>query len=107
MSVVTNCILAFDLLEDEHTNIIIDVNSYFINECGFVSIDDPSLKKGWYGGSKMFETRLYLGAFNHLDLNGFLEHLKSIKFRYRGHVQLIKQGQYESVFSVLTLESEL
>jgi len=104
MSLVSNCILAFSILEDRDARIK-QVNDFFEDErIVFVSVDEESLPKGWYGGTKIFETPLYLGAFNYLRDEELLLHMKNkVDWQYPERVQLIIQRQEEEIFSILTL----
>lgn len=76
MSVVTNVVLlaGCDIAETQ----LIQINEFFGEDVqGFVSADDPSLPRGWYGGSKMLECRVAIGAFNYLNLDGLIEHIRT------------------------------
>ncbi|QKG56237.1 hypothetical protein GKZ68_06005 [Hymenobacter sp. BRD128] len=107
MSSVTNLMLSFSVSEEEQT-IASQLNSYPNKERGFllVSIDDDRLPRGWYGGSKMMETRIYLGAYNYLDVDDFINYLRSIEWESPEEVQLFTKGQYEDKFTVYNLLSE-
>ncbi len=103
MSVVTNCIFSFSVLEDE-PEIADQVNFYFyVFECKpLISCDNTwYVPNGWYGGSKMLETPLYIGAFNCFDVDLFLEHVRKIEFRCPEDVQLMVQEQEESRFTLI------
>ena len=106
MSLVTNCILHFSIIEDE-ANRIKDINSFFDipehKQKPFVDIDDPSLPFGWYGGSKRSKASLFYGAFNYLDLDSLCLYIKSIKFLEPDNVQLIIQRQTEDRFSIINV----
>jgi hypothetical protein len=73
--VVTNAILHFS---GNRTTFLAQVNTFFGSRRGFVSVDAPELPRGWYGGSKMLERDLAIGAFNHLDLDALIHHLRAI-----------------------------
>lgn len=102
MSVVTNAILHMSNMEREEDRLN-DVNKFFPPETGFVDVDDPKLPTGWYGGTKMLEAPLALGAFNHLDLEGLITHLKSIPWEEPQEVQLIVQEQEDEKFRIIEL----
>lgn len=102
MSVVTNCILTFSVLEDVEKRIK-DINKYFGDYKGFVSCNDEILPRGWYGGTKMLETNVCIGALNHLNIKDLVEHLKKIEWEEKENVQLIFQEQEEDRFKILTL----
>ena len=105
MSVVTNCILHFSISEcegdDNEAKCLADINTFFKDVKGFVSIDDPRLPHGWYGGTKMSEAPLFYGAFNHLDLDALCNHIKTIQFEDPESVQLIVQLQDEESFFII------
>lgn len=103
MSVVTNVILKTPLFSDsEKEHFEKEINSFFDTK-GFVNCDDKSLPVGWYGGTKMLEAELWLGSFNYLDLEGLVNHLKSIdwKVEYEDWVQVIYQKQEDDKFSII------
>jgi len=104
MSVVTNCIIAFSLVENEDKKLD-EINLFFRKEKyeGFISIDDISLPTGWYGGDKMFEVFLAIGAFNHLDPFGLIQHIKSIEFVLPECVQLMLCRQESDKFRVINI----
>ena len=58
-------------------------------------------RKRWYGGTKMLETPLYVGAFNHLDLEGLIEHMKEVKWEEPENVQLIVKLQEADKFEII------
>lgn len=103
MSEVTNLIISFSIEEDEKSRIN-EVNTFFNNGRGFkiISADfergtnwlGKENRKRWYGGSKMLETPLYIGAFNHLDLEGLILHMKMIDWKEPENVQLILKEQH-------------
>ena len=89
------------------------MNLFFNNGRGF-EINSADFEKGtnwygkenrkrWYGGSKMLETPLYLGAFNHLDLKGFTEHMKEIDWEEPENVQLIVKEQESDKFKIIKI----
>ena len=103
MSLVSNCILTFKILEDAESRME-EVSRFFESERSFVSIHDEKLPRKWYGGSKFMERPLYLGAFNYLNVHKFLDHLKlKVKWRYPEEVQLIIKQQDDNGFSILTI----
>ena len=79
MSHVTNLILSFSIGEDESSRVS-EMNLFENNGKGFelATADfereqNPGSRKIWYGGSKFLETPLYVGAYNHLDIEGLIE----------------------------------
>lgn len=113
MSEVTNLIISFSIGEDEKSRIT-EVNLFFNNGRGF-KINSADFEEGtnwlgkenrkrWYGGSKMLETPLYLGAFNHLDLKGLVEHMKEIEWEEPENVQLIVKAKESDKFKIIELK---
>ena len=102
MSVVTNAILAFSIMEDEDKKYK-EVNAYFEDSKGFVSCDDKDLPSGWYGGNKMLETNVAIGSFNHFSIENFMNHLAKIHWKEPENVQLIAQEQEENKFKIISL----
>ncbi len=107
MSVVTNVVFSYSIGEDD--DIIKQVNRYFTDDLfgsiGLVSCDDITRAPlGWYGGSKMLETPLFIGSYNHLHLPDLLGHLRTIDWKHPEDVQLIVQEQDDNRFTILTLE---
>lgn len=101
MSHVDNCILSFDICEDE--TMIAEVNSFFSKEnCkAFISAEDDCLPHGWYGGSKYLETPLFIAAFNYFSESEFIIYLKTLKWKYPENVQLIIKRQDDDIFSIV------
>jgi len=113
MSEVTNLIISFSVGEDEKLRIK-EVNLFSNNGRGF-TINSADFEEGsnwlrkenrkrWYGGSKMLETPLYIGAFNHLDLEGLINHMKQIKWEEPENVQLILKEQDSDKFRIIEIE---
>lgn len=105
MSVVTNVILTIPLYNDEEKlEIVRQINRFFTGETGFVSVDDKSLPRGWYGGTKMLEVEILIGAFNHLDIEELIKHLKSIDWKDTLTTpQLMYQEQDNNRFTMINL----
>lgn len=103
MSVVTNLILTFSLSEDTVIKEK-EINLFFNNGRDFkiVSVDCDETKIV-YGGSKCFETNLYLGAYNHLDLPELIKHIKDIDWVERENVQLIIKEEQDEKFKIIEL----
>lgn len=103
MSNVSNCLLSFSVLEHE-LHRVFEVNSYFSEGFGFVSVKDPKLPYGWYGGTKILETTLYLAALNHLNEPDFLKHLATdVAWQKPEYVQFIVKRQESELFQIIHL----
>ncbi len=106
MSVVTNVILSIGLADDEENDgvAISRVNQFFEPpRIGFVSCDSPLLPRGWYGGTKMLEANLYIGAFNHFVLAEFLEFLGRLEWNEPRNVQLFVKEEDDDRFRLINL----
>ena len=102
MCVVTNIIVSikFTYLDDDES-MRPKVNAFFPEGRGLVSIKDPKLPCGWYGGSKGFEASIAIGAFNYLDMKGFVQHLASIDWPHPISIQIMYKGQEDLKFSII------
>lgn len=102
MSRVTNLILFIPPSEHVFTRLA-EVNAYLERDQSRppVSVDDPALPRGWYGGSKVLEAFLFLGAFNHLDLRRFIDHLKTLPWACSENVQLSVREQDDVRFRII------
>ena len=105
MSAVTNILLHIDL---DTANRIEEVNEFFSRKDlrgwpPLVSLDDPRLPRGWYGGDKRLEADIYVGAYNHFELQSFIEYLQSIAWRDDDAVQLFVKEYDEMEFKLITI----
>jgi len=104
MSEVTNLILTCSSAEKEI--VIRNEIEKFKNRnlsISIVSVDNDMLPKGWYGGTKYLESIIFLGAYNYLDLENFIKHLKLIQWEYPESVQLIVRKENEDRFEMINL----
>lgn len=103
MSVVTNLILHMGILEDEN-DMAQKVNQYFKNKEWLgappVPIDSEN-RNGWYGGTKFLECNLFIGAYNHLDLDDFIKHLRALKWTSPEDLQIIVKEQNDDKFRII------
>jgi hypothetical protein len=114
MSEVTNLVLSLGIFDahgaekyDEHGTKMAEVNRFFEPVQGLTDVDSSSLPRGWYGGSKMLEANLYVGAFNHLDLCRFITHLRSIKWEMPEQVQLFVKEQEDERFRLINVMEDI
>lgn len=112
MSEVTNLIISFSIAEDESSRSS-DLELFFNNGRGFkvTSADFEAFndkegenKKRWYAGEKCLETPLFIGAYNHLDLVGLIQHLKNIDWEEPENVQLIVKDQNSNKFKIIEIQ---
>ncbi len=61
---------------------------------GLVACDNPDLPRGWYGGTKMLEVEVLIGAFNYLNVGAFVEHVGEVKWRYPDQVVLVVKHEH-------------
>jgi hypothetical protein len=108
MSIVTNAILHLGGKAADGKSLIAEVNRFFEEDdgTGFVLVDNERLPRGWYGGGKMLEAWLAIGAFHQLDLDALVEHLRTIDWPYPGDVQLIVREQEEDRFRMINVFEE-
>lgn len=96
MSVVTNVILCVPA--GEHAASMKHVNDYL----GKLEDRPTQLKlfpEGAEGGTKYLEVELWIGAFNHLDVQSFIDAVSSAPWEDPEIVQLLIQEQDEDVFT--------
>lgn len=127
MSTVTNAILTFSILENERSRMQ-EVQQFFGDEMGFVSCDfslpahEPefaaelqryatprvlNLLDPWYGGTKRLERSIQIGAFNYLDCDGLLQHVRTkVNWREPQNVQLMLCRQEEDRFTVYEMDAD-
>ena len=106
MSRVTNLIVAFSTLEDE-AKVIDRMRDYNDGKFIIVSVIDEKLPSDWYGGTKRLECSLLIGAYNYLDLEGFLLFLRSeINWEAIDLVQLFVKEQDNMKFKLINLIDE-
>ena len=104
MSVVTNAILYYDSAGEAF---LAKVNEFFRGRKGFVSVKDPALPDAWYGGDRRLEVDLAIGAFNHLDLEGLVQHLRQIGGPYAVDFQLMVREQDEERFRIINIVEDV
>jgi hypothetical protein len=102
MSVVTNVMVSFTNLENEDPETVPRLLAWFADKGELRSIThgwaDPP-PHGW-GGNKHPECELWAGAYNHLDLDGMLQHVASIAWAYPQFVQVFVKEQEAATFAV-------
>lgn len=112
MSKVTNAILHMGCLNDEageDTALLEAVNLAFgpdgplSTQMGFVLIDSEDV-----GGSKNLECTLAIGAFNYLDLDKLIAHLRTVPWPsdQRDLVQLIVKEQDDDAFGIIWVNAD-
>jgi hypothetical protein len=115
MSVVTNLVLSLSIFDahgadryhEEGGPKIAEINRFFEPVQGLTDIDTLKLPRGWYGGSKMLEAHLYVGAFNHIDLRSFITHLRSIKWERPECVQLFVKEEDDERFRLINVMEDM
>lgn len=104
MSVVTNVILAFGLSgDDEGAAVVARANELIPHSHGEgLRHLNPS---NHYGGTKVLEVNLAIGALNHLDLDAWVEALRAEDWAPYDcwFVQLMVQGQENDGFGSIRI----
>lgn len=104
MSYVCDTILTTPILYNKE-KVIEDINLFFKDDQrGFVDVDSVGDGK-WYGGAKALQCEVFIGAFNCLDLEGLVSHLKKIDWGdlYGHAVQLIAKDENDTEFRIITI----
>jgi hypothetical protein len=85
------------------------VNTFFEREGtrGLVLVDDPQLPNRWYGGNKSFLSSFALGAFDYLDLDGLIRHLRTIEWTFPEKIQLIVTDEDHIRCHIINIFDEL
>jgi len=101
MSHVTNLIVATAVGEKG----IPHINEYSMGAVVFnlVDCDTDKLPRGWYGGTKMLECQLLIGAINYLDLNDFISYMRTIQFDFPESVQVIVKEEDDLKFRIIDI----
>lgn len=104
MSSVTNLMILFSCSEDAE-EIIHDINQFKFNgnNLNIVSIDNKKLPEKWYGGSKMMEAEILIGAYNGLPLHDLMSFLRKINWQNPEDVQIMYKTQEEFKFTLIDL----
>lgn len=109
MSWISNIILNLGCGGIRGEELIAQVNEFFERYhetgTGLVLVDDTQLPPKWYGKQRL-ECCLAIGAFNHLDLDGLIRHLRTIEWPYPDDVQLIVKDQEDLRFHVIDIFTE-
>lgn len=103
MSRVTNIILACGLCEENGEGNYPPVNA--INEWLLENGQHVGLKyiNGREGGHKVWESEVFGGAFNFLDIEAFIRVVASAKWERADFVQVFINGHEEEVFGVVNI----
>jgi hypothetical protein len=91
MSVVTNVLLKLPICEEEKIH---EINKFFGERRGFEEEIGANC-----GGTKVMEATVFPAAFNHLEIEKFIEHIRSIEWESPESVQLFICGQEEELFT--------
>jgi hypothetical protein len=108
MSVVTNVILCAGAAEDGYkplpeTDGIKFVNDWLrdlrpdVSHNALVNIEAPD-NGNWYGGTKRLECSIWVGAFNYLPVEEFVERVKAAPWRDKESVQLFIKEDDDQLF---------
>lgn len=112
MSYVCDTILALPTLDNEELDpLLVKVNAFFGDRPGLVSVKDNTLPEYWWGGSKCLQCSLCIGAFNYLDIDALVAHLRSLDWGDEGdyikpHLQLILKDEHDDRFRTIDIFPE-
>jgi hypothetical protein len=102
MSVVTNVMVSFCILEFEKPDFLQHLRGWFRDKGDLTSIthghSDPT--PYWWGGTKHPECQLWAGAYNHLALGEMLRHFEAIDWAWPEFVQIFVKEEEEATFCV-------
>lgn len=98
MSHVTDVILIKGIhLGDNYPPELMKLNCYLIIDLKY----KKGLKAALFtGGNKEMQCDVYMGAFNNLDIDDFLEVFDSIEWEEPECVQLLVKGEHEDLFTI-------
>jgi len=105
MSNVTNVILSFSIIEEEyelqdfqHYKIMDKINQWlYDSKYGQFSKELTE----YAGGNKVTETPIYIAAFNHFNIDAFVEFIKTLNWEEPEDVQIFIQTQDEDRFLII------
>ena len=115
MSIVTNIILTFSLMEDEGyeddgATRMREINSHFGAKTGLLLLNaaEEVCKHGdvaFWGGTKALEHYVAIGAFNYVSLGDLSKHLREkVGWREPKNVRVMVCGQEDDAFRCYTLD---
>jgi hypothetical protein len=112
MSMVTNFIIAVRYFAGVDEALAEKLNGYFEDKHRYPWTYKPlsplRALKGHdldrpFGGNKQLECDLFVGAFNHLDLNDFVSYLNGVQWSDNDEVQLIVCEQEDDGFRIIDI----
>lgn len=82
MSRVTSLVLLYSGTDEEPEDIVARLRLFSYRGVPFniVSIRDAKLPPDWYGGTKAFYGEVFIGSYNHLDVNMLIEFMRNQKW---------------------------
>jgi hypothetical protein len=104
MSVVTNLIFAH---HHEEEQLVAQVHDWFklnayTEGARLVDINIARLHSGY-----VFEQPTLVGAFNHLDLDGFVKFVRSLPWSEPENVQIIVREQHDERYRIITAKEDI
>jgi len=103
MSHVTDTILSMSILEDWESRIK-EVNKYFdddVEDCHTNGFVEKELPHEVYGGHKVLQAYIFIGAFNYLGIDELIKHIKSISWESPENLQIILQDENDDKFRII------
>ncbi len=103
MSLVTNIVFAFSIIEendpgDEDKYLLVEKINQWLSERGYGEFGDADQSNR---GFKALEIPTYVGAFNFLMLDEFLEFIKALPWKEPENVQIFIKEQGDEKYRLL------
>ena len=102
MSYVTNVICAYEA--GDPFAVLEEINACIPDDRGrLVHVGDPALPPHWFANGKTLEVEVAIGAFNYLDVAGWVEELRRLDWEALDarFVQLMVQQQEDWGFGII------
>lgn len=109
MSLITNVILSMGSNTDEEAKEYMQqVNAFFEGKTVYSKAVEFAHVNDWQAKESVYnlESDLAIGAFNYLDLEALIEHLRAIDWQQPASVQLLVRGQNDVGFRVIDVFPE-
>jgi hypothetical protein len=103
MSHITDVILLVSVLDEDVAH---RVNEFFLTSGSQSGTPGQMIRVDEYAsaGHKAMQATVYAGAFNYLDIVGFLRHVASLPWEDRSTVQVLLQDEHDDQFHLLGLD---
>jgi hypothetical protein len=104
MSKVTNIILITSGIDDSSFTTEL-LSKFIVNGEPFVirAVDDPSLPTGWYGGNRVLECNIFIGAYTSFPLNEFISFITNVNWYLPENIQLLVKEDSDYKFRLFEI----